>query len=386
MKVLFISHDATRTGAPIVLLHFLRWFKQNSLIPFEIILKNSGPLQSEFEAIAPTTLLNPVRGGPGKRILRFFKLWKIANRGTVETLKHRLSHESIGLVYANTLDTGDVLDMLSFLSCPILCHVHELEYGIQYLGQKNLQQILKHTDRFIAVAHAVRCNLERHRISPAKISVVHEFIPYFSNTNFAPQESSADIRSQLGIPPDAHIVVGSGTMGWRKGTDVFLQVAAAVIKHYRERSVHFVWIGRAENPLQLCQLEADAHNLKIDSQVHFAGEKSNPLDYYALCTVFALTSREDPFPLVCLEAGLLGKPFVCFAQAGGMPELLENHSSLTIPYLNVEQMAAQIVKLLHDPGLCERLGTDLRRRIENHHVIDIQAPKINAVIQEIMRV
>src|SRR5690606_4931160 len=55
MKILFISHDATRTGAPFVLLHFCQWLKQhrkNDNIYFDIIFLGNGPLIKEFEDIA----------------------------------------------------------------------------------------------------------------------------------------------------------------------------------------------------------------------------------------------------------------------------------------------------------------------------------------------
>ncbi|MEI6632882.1 MAG: hypothetical protein WCP22_03575, partial [Chlamydiota bacterium] len=55
-KVLFISHDARRMGAPILLLNFLRWFKEHAGIPFEILLGDDGELRPEFEALAPVTL------------------------------------------------------------------------------------------------------------------------------------------------------------------------------------------------------------------------------------------------------------------------------------------------------------------------------------------
>ncbi len=51
-KVLFISHDASRTGAPIVLLNLLKWFKTNTDIPFQILLKKGGVLEPDFKAIA----------------------------------------------------------------------------------------------------------------------------------------------------------------------------------------------------------------------------------------------------------------------------------------------------------------------------------------------
>ena len=31
-SILFVSHNASRTGAPIELLHFLRWFKKMEIV------------------------------------------------------------------------------------------------------------------------------------------------------------------------------------------------------------------------------------------------------------------------------------------------------------------------------------------------------------------
>jgi hypothetical protein len=43
-KILFISHSAGRTGAPLMLLNFLTWVKENSDITFEALLKTSDEL------------------------------------------------------------------------------------------------------------------------------------------------------------------------------------------------------------------------------------------------------------------------------------------------------------------------------------------------------
>src|SRR5262245_56080071 len=64
-RVLFISHEASRTGAPIVLLHFLRWFKRNTDIPFMVLVRESrgamGELLQEFDSLGPLFMLNGER-------------------------------------------------------------------------------------------------------------------------------------------------------------------------------------------------------------------------------------------------------------------------------------------------------------------------------------
>jgi glycosyltransferase involved in cell wall biosynthesis len=76
---------------------------------------------------------------------------------------------------------------------------------------------------------------------------------------------------------------------------------------------------------------------------------SNPLDYLSVFDIFALTSREDPYPLVVLEAALLQKPMVCFEKAGGAQDLIETDAGLIVPYLSLEAMSKAILTIKENP-------------------------------------
>ena len=47
-EILFVSHDAGRTGAPLILLNFQRWLKEHTTVKFATIVRRSGPLEAEF--------------------------------------------------------------------------------------------------------------------------------------------------------------------------------------------------------------------------------------------------------------------------------------------------------------------------------------------------
>jgi glycosyltransferase involved in cell wall biosynthesis len=97
--------------------------------------------------------------------------------------------------------------------------------------------------------------------------------------------------------------------------------------------------------------------------------------------VFVLTSREDPFPLACLEAAVLGKPVLCF-DAGGMSEFLEPDERLVMPYLDVEAMSARLMELLGSESERLALGDALARRVRERHTIDATAPRLLELIRE----
>jgi glycosyltransferase involved in cell wall biosynthesis len=86
--------------------------------------------------------------------------------------------------------------------------------------------------------------------------------------------------------------------------------------------------------------------------------------------VFALTSREDCFPLVCLTAAELGTPVVCF-DTGGIPEMLARcDGGRTVPYPDVVAMADAVAAIATEPATGVAMGTRARDHVLTHHQLD----------------
>ena len=81
--------------------------------------------------------------------------------------------------------------------------------------------------------------------------------------------------------------------------DLFVKIGIEVMKS--NSNVHFLWIGSIEK-----NLENKIHSLiskaGLKKRIHFPGFDSDSDIYYAGADVYALTSREDPFPSVDIEA------------------------------------------------------------------------------------
>ena len=71
--ILFVGHEATRTGAPTELLHFVRWFKKNGNRPFSILLGRGGELTTAFQEVADTWSLERSNWRPESLRSRFFR-------------------------------------------------------------------------------------------------------------------------------------------------------------------------------------------------------------------------------------------------------------------------------------------------------------------------
>jgi glycosyltransferase involved in cell wall biosynthesis/SAM-dependent methyltransferase len=215
------------------------------------------------------------------------------------------------------------------------------------------------SDHFIAVSPPVAENLVRnHGIAPADISCLH---PYIKTSHFVPPARVEELRAELGLQPGDKVVFGCGTMDWRKGPDLFVQVANEVIR--RAPDARFIWIGADTGD----EAASRAKALATDPRIRFLGERETPRDYLALGGAFLLSSREDPFPLVTLEAADAGLPAVCFAGAGGMPDFVGNSCGRTVPFEDVEAAAKALTEILTNDPLRETLGRTARASVRAKH-------------------
>lgn len=394
-SVLFIGHDALRTGAPIVLLHLQRWLKEHTGIRFGTLLVGGGPLEAEYGALGPTWVLERAihdRPDAGDWMMRVPYVRRHRHRRAIrrrrEALLADLRSLKADLVYANTVATWAGVEFSSPLGLPTMLHVHELEMSIeQFAGYQTFERLKARTNRYIAVSRAVRRNLiERHGIDPGSIDLA----PGFIETRRMPEGARAERRGrlceELGIDAAAPtLFVGAcGTADWRKGIDLLIQVAAR-LDHKRDggAQVHFVWLGGAADSLEWKRAAYDIEKAGLSGRFHLLSSRPGAINSIDLFDVFVLTSREDPYPLVMLEAADLAKPIVCFADSGGAPEFVEDDAGFVVPYLDVEAMAARVGELLDNEELRSRLGAAGQAKVRRQHGIAAGAGRILELIRGI---
>jgi glycosyltransferase involved in cell wall biosynthesis len=383
-RLLAVTHEATITGAPMNLLHLLTWMRDHTEIETHLLVVSDGHLRHRFEDVTEVTILDRSAIAKalgltqrGLRHLGSRRAWRpVAAARMVPQLRHLAGFD---VVYLNSLTSLSVLPYLPRGDARVVCHVHELNVALRTLPETEQELLRTAPDRWIAASGAVRSLLVDEAELPAdRVMLHHEYIePGPFATASPPLREVERLRRSLRIPADAAIVMGAGTVDWRKGPDLFIQLAAETRRQTRDE-IHFVWVGGDLVGADWQRVRSDMERTGSD-HVHFVGVKPDPVPWFAMADVFALTSREDPFPLVCLEHALMGHPIVTYRN-GGIPELLEgagrDAATGIVDHLDVAALAERVVALLSSDRLRRAAGDQLRDHVMANHTVDVAAPRL----------
>ena len=93
-------------------------------------------------------------------------------------------------------------------------------------------------------------------------------------------------------------------------------------------------------------LRSALKNSVLKSVFFFPGFERDIAPYFAAASVFALTSREDPFPNVVLQSIDVGIPVVAFEGATGAADFILEHQGRLATAFDPVDFAEQILDLL----------------------------------------
>ncbi len=377
--ILFIGHEATATGAPFTQLYLIKWLKQNTSYRIVLVLVLGGALEEEFRQVVDE--LHVVVAPPAVSIRQ--RASAKLDRSTDyrrKLLERRVRQMNPSLIFANTALTIDLAARLKQLTgAKLLINIHELDSTFYYYAPERFKRNVAAVDMFIMGSHMVQkyyqawCN-----ISGERMVVIYDFIA----EQLSGSGTADEIRAQFGIPAANPVVGGIAVLYPRKGADIFVQVAQQVISQRPE--VYFIWVGGNTNSPEYKAIQRDLRLLGLEKRVLFVGEQRDLRGYYELFDVFLLPSREDPFPLVCLEAALAGKPVICFDKAGGMPEFVRTDAGVVVPYLDNAGMAKATLDLLHNDVLRHQMGQTGQQRVVEEHTITTIGPAMYSVMQQFL--
>jgi len=303
--ILLLGHDAHRHGSQLLLLNMARILTQGFNLPVHIVLKEGGDLVREYQKFSRTTILE------------------------AESLLDHVDQHGTPLnryraAIANTTVSGDLIPTLKRAGVPSVVLVHELPTLIRDYGlQRSVQEIAASADNVVFPAEMVRNGFESFGY------------PIRGNTFIKPQGTYLAIerntmarhrlRKKLGISESEKLIINVGYADLRKGFDLFIQTARQAMQDHP--NWHFAWIGNLHSDMR-AWVQKDLENSDFRERVHLPGFIAGNTDHFSAADALLLTSREDPYPTVALEALEVGIPFIAYQGCSGLDHVASQFGAM----------------------------------------------------------
>ncbi len=355
--VLIVSHEASRTGAPILALNIAQHLKEKyNVIAF---LLGGGCLLADFQECCDI-VVEPFPQAHNPFI-------------TSVVLTKLISQVDLKFAIVNSIVSKPVLLPLASHFVPSLCLVHEFA---SYTYPKNtIREVLLWASQVVFSARIVYENnaaqcVELKGSCPAILPQGKCQVPYSKDKVRLDENQSQRIRKMFrpdSLPDNTVVILGAGFVQIRKGVDLFLACAARVVGLHPKNTFRFVWVGHGFEPdLDIgysVYLQDQISRSGLEDHVCFTGEMSDIDMAYELSDVLFLSSRLDPLPNVAIDAMFKQLPVICFDNTTGIADLLKENGlgeACVIPYLDIEQAAQRLVALIENSDQRKRLGKEIK--------------------------
>ncbi|SDP78169.1 Methyltransferase domain-containing protein [Phyllobacterium sp. YR620] len=367
--LLLTTHDCSRTGAPVMCLNLARELSKRDDFRLLVVAINGGELSREFAELAPLYVLSEIRDSSSPT-------------ATFKAILRDLDGPVWGAI-CNTILCAELVEALDDVDIPVVSLIHELSTSIDQFGRQLIDKINMHARHVVYGSSYARDQvIQDFGIGTAKIHIV----PTGHNVPFFSAQQRDVVRSQVLINADSSrdnvLVVACGTVDHRKGPDVFLQVASSVLRLRPDLPIHFLWIGSAINRAYGSWIAHDVSRLGLQGRVEFMTSRVDADVFISVADIFLLPSREDPYPLVSLTAMASAVPVIAFSGAGGAAEAL-GEAGIIVPYLDVPEMVAAVIKLAEHPLRRKFLGEVGAARFMENNDIRIFTDRIMGLLLQI---
>ncbi|HWA01170.1 MAG TPA: glycoside hydrolase family 99-like domain-containing protein [Caulobacterales bacterium] len=336
-KLVLVVHDGYLHGAQFLALNLAREFHDTLHRQLEIVILGDGPLKPEFARYGRVHDLAGVdpEGAEAQALAQHF-----FDSGAVSAI-------------CNTSVSGLFLGTLARAGLRCVSLVHELPGVLrQYDLTRHVAAIRDHAALTVFPAELVRAAFPDSARCASALLPQGLYKRNPARTAEHRQGARERLRQHFGLAPDAHVVLCVGFGDRRKGIDLFVEIGARVLA--RDPTAAFVWVGDIEGPLR-AEIESLVEQSGAAGQFIFPGFQKDTGDFYAGADVYALTSREDPFPTVVMESLDVGVPVVAFEGAGGFVDLVREHG-VVAPAFDTAAFAGRVLDLLGDRNRRQALG------------------------------
>ncbi len=156
------------------------------------------------------------------------------------------------------------------------------------------------------------------------------------------------------------------TIGWlikRKGVDLIPGIATIIFKQHPDWKWKIIGIGEEKN-----SLVKEIENKKLKANIEIIEPSTPDVEKeYLSCSMYAMTSRFECFPMVLLESMSYGVPVVAFDCQTGPGHIIKNgKDGFLIEKENINAMAGALLFFIQNEEKRNQFGKNGRQNIQRY--------------------
>lgn len=236
---------------------------------------------------------------------------------------------------------------------------------------------LKFFDRVITVNHPQKEYLLRRGIKEKKITVIHNAV---DPEEFSREKIDSNIRHELGISPEEHVLLYLGRLSEEKGTHNLIPVLWKVVQTHPQSVLLIAGEGPQKN-----KLESMVREKSLETKIRFPGYRKDSVNLLGASDVLLLPSRTEGIPNSVLEAMSMQVPVVA-TRVGGTPEIMNDGvEGFLVPPENPDLLADAVIKILDDPRMQTKMGMKGRERVFRDLSFSMRMRKMESLYDELLK-
>jgi glycosyltransferase involved in cell wall biosynthesis len=242
----------------------------------------------------------------------------------------------------------------------------------RWLYRANLRRV----DAIVTVSEGVRDAVVRQLGPAAAKARVIGNAP--NPTKYSAASRPELVRAELGLGPDAQLVLFVGRLAEEKGCRHLVEAIPAVLARFPGAVALLAGTGPERE-----KLEALVRRTGVAGHVRFLGIRDDVADLLAAADVVCLPSLHEGLSLALLEAMSAGRPVV----ASDIPEnrvLIEpGTTGILVPASDPDGLAEGLITILSDPERARQMGRAARRHALASFTVERQTERYAALYREL---
>ncbi len=154
-----------------------------------------------------------------------------------------------------------------------------------------------------------------------------------------------------------NIIIAAGRIAPVKGYDILIDIWSLVNHKLNNWELHIYGDGEQD---YFKSLQNKIDNLKLNSSLKLKGATNNIKSKMLEASLFVMTSHNECFPLVLLEAQACGLPILAFDCPHGPRNIVNRETGVLVEHYNNEAFANCLVRVTSDSVLINHMGEKAR--------------------------